>query len=335
MKQIKKILQVILPLTLAVLLFWWVYRDWDFNALVRVFRGGVHYEWFVLSFFLSVLSNVIRGLRWQQLLDPVCPGGRKSVTVLSIFVGYAANMLLPRMGEVARCGVLARTDNVSFTKSLGTVITERVVDVVCLLVITVLAVALQMDVFRAFFASNPAALSKMQRLAASPVLWGGLLALLVTVVVLRRPIQRMPFYDKMKRVVAHLWDGMKSIRTLRNPWLFVGYSIALWGCYFVLFCIVKYFFTWNMPLGFFALLSGFVMGSFGVVAPVQGGIGAYHFMVIYTLVFFGISNADAGIYALVAHGLQTVFTLLNGLIAYVLVSLINKRSAAHSSTTEV
>lgn len=327
MKQIKKILQVVLPLAMAGLLFWWVYRDWDFNALVNAFSSGVHYEWFFVSLLLSVLSMVLRGLRWHQLVEPVCPGGRKSVTILSIFVGYAANMLLPRAGEVARCGILAKADGLSFTKTLGTVITERVFDVICLLIITALAVFLQVDVFRDFFMNNPESMAKLQHMAASPVLWSGFILLVVAFFLLRKRIQRMPFYEKLRGLVLRLWEGMKSITTMKHPLLFIFYSIAIWGCYFAMFWIVKYFFTWDMPLGVLALLSGFVMGSFGVVAPVQGGIGAYHFMVIYTLVFFGVSSSDAGIFALVAHGLQTIFTLVGGLIAYIMVLFIEKKAS--------
>jgi glycosyltransferase 2 family protein len=327
MKQIKKILQVVLPLAMAGLLFWWVYRDWDFNALVKAFSSGVHYEWFFVSLLLSILSMVLRGLRWHQLVEPVCPGGRKSVTILSIFVGYAANMLLPRAGEVARCGILAKSDGLSFTKTLGTVITERVFDVICLLLITALAVFLQVDVFRDFFMNNPESMAKLQHMVTSPFLWGGFVALILAFFLMRKRIQKMPFYGKMHDLALRLWEGMKSITTLKHPILFILYSIAIWGCYFLMFWIVKYFFTWDMPLGVLALLSGFVMGSYGVVAPVQGGIGAYHFMVIYTLVFFGVSSSDAGIFALVAHGLQTIFTLVGGLVAYIMVQFIEKKAS--------
>lgn len=327
MKQIKKILQVVLPLAMAGLLFWWVFREFDFNSLVKAFSSGVHYEWFFVSLLLSILSMVLRGLRWHQLVEPVCPGGRKSVTILSIFVGYAANMLLPRAGEVARCGILAKSDGLSFTKTLGTVITERVFDVICLLLITALTVLLQVDVFRAFFMNNPESMAKLQHMATSPILWGGLLVLILAFFLLRKRIQKMPFYGKLYDLMLRLWEGMKSIKNIKHPLLFIVYSIAIWGCYFIMFWIVKYFFTWDMPLGVLALLSGFVMGSFGVVAPVQGGIGAYHFMVIYTLVFFGVSSSDAGIFALVAHGLQTIFTLVTGLIAYVWILFIEKKAS--------
>jgi len=327
MKHIKKILQVLLPLALAGLLFWWVFRDFDFNSLVNAFKSGVHYEWFFVSLLLSILSMVLRGLRWHQLVEPVCPGGRKSVTILSIFVGYAANMLLPRAGEVARCGILAKADGLSFTKTLGTVITERVFDSICLIIITVFAVFLQVDVFRNFFMKNPESMAKLQHMATSPILWGGFVGMVLVFVLMRKCIQKMTFYAKLRDLALRLWEGMKSIATIKNPILFIFYTIAIWGCYFLMFWIVKYFFTWDMPLGFLSMLSGFVMGSYGVVAPVQGGIGAYHFMVKYTLVFFGISSSNALLFALVAHGLQTIFTLVTGLVAYIWVQFIEKKDS--------
>lgn len=334
MKQFKKILQIVIPLALAALLFWWVYRDMDFSKLGKVFREGINYEWFILSAALSVLSVVVRGLRWHQLVEPVCPGGRRKIIILSIFVSYAANMLLPRAGEVARCGILKKSDGLSFTKTLGTVITERVFDMLCLLLIAVVTVLMQMGFFRNFFMENPASLEKLIHLITSPIIWGSLFVVIVLSFVLRNRIRHLKFYERINGFVMKLWEGMKSITTLKHPFLFVFWSLSIWSIYFLMFYIAKYFFSFDVPLGVLAMLSGFVMGSFGVVAPVQGGIGAYHFMVIYTLMFYGIAESDAGIFALVIHGLQTVISLLCGLIAYIWIQLLDKRAAQSLSANE-
>lgn len=326
MNQIKKSLQVILPLLLAAFLFWLVYKDWDFSSLGKVFNTGTNYEWFVISLLISILSMILRGLRWHQMLEPVCPQAQKKHAILGIFIAYAANLLLPRAGEVARCGILKKADGVSFTKSLGTVITERAIDVIILFFITFITVVIQVDVFSAFFYKNPDSLTKLQQLATSPLLWGGLIGSVVIIALLWKPMSRRPFFQKIQAIVIQLWIGMKSIMTLKSPFLFLLYSFGIWVCYFINFYIVLYFFDWNLDLGVPAMLSGFVMGSYGVVAPVQGGLGAYHFMVIYTLVFYGVSEVDAGIFALVAHGLQTVYTLITGLIAYLLFLWMSKKN---------
>lgn len=325
MKQIKKIFQVVIPLALAALLFWWVYRDMDFSRLGKVFKDGIHYEWFLVSLILSVLSMVLRGLRWHQLIEPVCPGGRRKVIILSIFVSYAANLLFPRAGEVARCGILKKSDGLSFTKTFGTVITERVFDMICLLLIALGTVLFQMGFFTNFFKENPSSLDKLIGIATSPVLWGGFFTVIVLFFVFRKAISHFGFYEKVKGFVLKLWEGMKSITTLRHPFLFIFYSVSIWSIYFLMFYIGRYFFSFEIPLGVLAMLSGFVMGSFGVVAPVQGGIGAYHFMVIYTLMFYGISEPEAGVFALVIHGLQTVITLVTGFMAYIWIMFLNKK----------
>jgi conserved hypothetical protein len=327
MKQIKRILQIVVPLALAALLFWWVYRDMDFTKVGKVFQKGIHYEWFLVSFLLSVLSMVVRGLRWHQLIEPVCPGGRRKIVILSIFVSYAANLLFPRAGEVARCGILKKSDGLSFTKTLGTVITERAIDMICLLVIALGTILFQMGFFRNFFMENPKSQEKLVGMITSPVIWGGFLVCIVLFVVFRKTIMHFSIYEKIHGFTLKLWEGMKSIVTLEHPFLFVFRSIGIWFIYFLMFYIGKYFFSFDVPLGVLAMLSGFVMGSFGVVAPVQGGIGAYHFMVIYALTFYGLSASDAGIFALVIHGLQTVVTLLTGLIAYIWLMMIDRKSA--------
>lgn len=268
---------------------------------------------------------LIRGLRWRLLLEPVCPGGRTKVTILSVFVGYAANMLLPRAGEVVRCGILKKSDGLSFTRTLGTVITERVFDMICLLLITLGTILFQLRFFRNFFLENPSSLIKLIGLVTSPIIWGGFFSIIFLFLLFRKRLIHLSFIEKINSFLLKLWEGMKSISTLKHPFLFIFYSISIWFIYFLMFYIGKYFFTFDIPLGVLAMLSGFVMGSFGVVAPVQGGIGAYHFMVIYALVFYGISEPDAGIFALVIHGLQTVITLVTGLVAYIWIIALDKR----------
>lgn len=317
MSYLKKILQVVLPLALAAFLFWWVYKDMDFERLKLVLREGLRYEWLLLSIVFSTLSMVIRGLRWQQLLEPVANGARKKTAILAIFVSYAANLIFPRAGEVARCGIVKKSNGASFSKALGTVITERVFDVIFLGVIALAAIVSQLPFFRLFLENNPDALTRFQRILSSKTVWVGLGSVLLLLIFLRYYLKKFSFYSRLRDFLMKLWDGMRSITTLKHPVLFLVYSAGIWFLYFLMFYIGKYFFSFEVNLGVWALLTGFVMGSFGVVAPVQGGIGAYHFMVIYTLVFFGMGESDAGIFALVLHGLQTILSLISGLIAYI------------------
>lgn len=325
MTQLKKILQILLPLALAGLLFCWVYRDMDFSRLAGVFRKGLHYEWLILSVVLSTLSNILRGLRWHALLEPVCPGGTRKTAILGVFVSYAVNLIFPRAGEVARCGILHKSEGLSFTKALGTVITERAFDAICLIVIAITAILLQLGFFRDFFMQNPSSLDKMVSVITSPYIWGSLLAVIVLFFVIKKQLKNTRFYEKVHDFVIKLWEGMKSIVTLKRPVSFILYTISIWIIYFLMFYIGKFFFPFDIPLGLLPMLGGFVMGTLGILAPVQGGIGAYHFMVIYTLMFYGIAEPDAGVFALVIHGLQTIVSLVSGLVAWLLVIISDRR----------
>lgn len=329
MAQLKKILQIVLPLLLAALLFWWVYRDMNFSRLVAVFKSGLHYEWLLLSVFLSIISNILRGLRWHALLEPVCPGGTKRTTILGVFVSYAVNLLFPRAGEVARCGILHKYDNLSFTKSLGTVVTERVFDTICLFFIAILTILLQLGFFSNFFVKNPSSYEKLVSMLTSPYIWGTLLALAILFFITKKQLKKTRLYVKIHDFVSKLWEGMKSIATLKKPFTFIIYTISIWGIYFLMFYIGKYFFPFDIPLGILPMLSGFVMGTLGILAPVQGGIGAYHFMVIYTLMFYGISEPYAGVFALVVHGLQTIVSLVTGFFAWLLILFFDRSKQRH------
>jgi len=316
MIQLRKILQILVPLALAILLFWLVYRDMDFSKLATVFKSGLHYGWVIIVILLNALSNVIRGLRWQQLIAPISPDSRKKTAILAVFVSYAVNLLFPRAGEVARCGIVNKQDGLSFSRTLGTVITERIFDTLCLLLIAILAILFQLGFFNDFFNQNPDSLKKVVKIITSPYIWGGLVALVLLFFVLRRPLKKNRFYEKTRGFILKIWEGMKTIKTLKRPFVFVLYTLLIWVIYFLMFYAGRFFFPFDIPLGVIPMLSAFVMGSLGVLAPVQGGIGAYHFMVIYTLTFYGIAEPEAGIFALVIHGLQTIQSLLFGLFAW-------------------
>jgi len=292
----------------------------DFDRLVDVFKRGLNYGWLVVAVVLSAISNVLRGLRWRQLIEPISGQRKNSTTILAVFVGYAVNLLFPRAGEVVRCGLVTKYDGVSFSRTLGTVIAERIFDVACLFLIAISAILLQLGFFGDFFKQNPDSLNKLTRVITSPALWGSLLLLLVVLILLKGQLKKSRLYKRTTDFLMKIWEGMKTMGTLRNPLLFVGYSLLIWILYFLMFYVGRFFFPFDINVGVVPMLSAFVMGSLGFLAPVQGGIGAYHFMVIYALTFYGVNEPDAALFALVVHGVQTIQSLLFGFLAWVWLS---------------
>lgn len=325
MENVKKILRWLVPLLLGLLLLWLVYRKMDLAAIRGIFAMGLRWEWVAVYLVLFLLPMIIRGIRWQQLLDPVCPGVRLRTTVLAVFVAYAANLLFPRIGEVARCGLLKKHDGLSFSRSLGTVVSERVFDIACLVLMALAAILGQVDVFRSFLRENPDTMAGFTSLLSSWKLWGVLLLVTVLLLLAGRWLKGGRLSGKVRDTLRSMWQGMLSIKTLKHPFLFVFWTLCIWLFYFLSFYVGQYFFHLPFSLSLMAMFTAHVMGSFGIVAPVQGGIGAWHFMVIYTLVFYGVPQSQAGIFALVVHGLNLLLTAVCGLLAWLWLSLADRK----------
>lgn len=135
-KIVKNCAQFLLPIILGTVILLWTYHGFDFSAALQVFESGFNYTWMLVSLLFGVLGHVFRGWRWNLSLEPLGENPKRSNSVYAIFVSYAANLLLPRLGEVSRCGILAKYDGVSFSKSLGTVVAERLIDMLCVGLLT-------------------------------------------------------------------------------------------------------------------------------------------------------------------------------------------------------
>ncbi|MFA5469370.1 MAG: lysylphosphatidylglycerol synthase transmembrane domain-containing protein, partial [Bacteroidales bacterium] len=264
MDRIKKLLKWIVPLLLGILLFVWIYKRMDWISIKEIFQLGIRYEWMLAFMFIFVGGMVVRGLRWQQLLEPVCPETDTKTTTLAVFVSYAANLIFPRIGEVARCGILKQYRQVSFSKALGTVLAERLIDLICLLIMVIVIVVLQLDVFRQFFTEYPDKANGLINLLFSWQIWALLLVVVLAVVLLWRHFRKLPLFDKLNRGLEKLWLGMKSIKALKRPGLFILWSFLIWLSYFATFYIGQYFFNIPFGLGIIAMFTAHIMGSLGM-----------------------------------------------------------------------
>ena len=317
-KHLKSLLKILLPLALGGGILYWTYRDFDFSAVSHTLLYEMNLWWLALSLVFEVLSHVFRGLRWKQALEPLGERPRTETCINAIFLSYAVSLLIPRSGEVARCGVLKRYDGVSFTKSLGTVVTERVVDMVCVMLIALAVVVLQFDVLRTFFMEKGTNVESIGAMLTSGSLWlwigigiavctGGYLLL-----------RRLPIAEKVKGTMRNLWEGICSVRRVKNVPLFLLYSAAIWGSYIMQSYLTFYCFAFTADLGFKAGLAVFIATSFAVLVPTPNGAGPWHYVVISMLtLLYGVSESDAGTFALIVHGTQTAALILLGVYAMI------------------
>lgn len=310
---------------LGILIFWMVYKDQDFNHIKSVLSNRVNYFWIVVSLFLGLLSHISRTIRWNLMIEPLGRKPRMLNTFLAVMVGYLMNLALPRMGEISRCGVLARYEKISFTKLIGTVVIERLIDVLMLLILLLVVVLTQFGQVLEFLNNNPEVNAKLQKVIFSPVLIGGLLILLAVLWISRHKIRESAFVKKIKSFVGQFVEGLRSIQKMKNKGAFIFHSFFIWVLYFLMLYCVFFSFGFTSHLMPLAGLTVFVFGSFGMVAPVQGGIGAWHFMVIEALALYGVDRADGKVFALLAHGSTTIMLIVLGLIGLLVLPFVNER----------
>ena len=315
-KLLKEILSVVLPIALGVFVLYWVYRDFDFARVGDVLLHGMSWGWMLLSLFFGVMSHVFRGWRWKQTLAPLGAYPRSGNCVDAIFVSYATNLVLPRVGEVSRCGVLARYDGVSFAKSLGTVVTERLLDGVCILLITGGTFLLQMPVFVRFFSETGTKIPSLLHLLTSPWFYVSLFSVIGVGVLLYYLLRMLSFYEKVKGVVRSVWEGIMSLRQVDHIGLFIFYTVAIWVCYFLHFYLTFFCFGFTESLSLLAGLVMFVGGTFAVIVPTPNGAGPWHFAVITMMMLYGVSDADASMFALIVHGIQTLLVIVLGVYGW-------------------
>ena len=252
-----RLLKLALPLLLGAFILYWVYRDFDFAQAVRVLRHGIRWEWMALSLFFGVWSHVERALRWRQTLEPLGCRPRRSHLVDAVYLSYATSLVIPRVGEVSRCGALSRYDGVPFSKSLGTVVTERLVDTFCILLITGATLLLQLPVFVTFFRQTGTKIPSLVHLFTSPWFYVALFSVVGVVVVLVRLVRMLSFFERVRGVVLDVWQGVMSLRRVRSVPLFLLHTVLMWLCYFLHFYLTFYCFPFTSPLGVQAGLAAF------------------------------------------------------------------------------
>jgi len=331
-KLLKKTLQILLPLVLGAFILVWIYRDFDFSMAGETLLHRTNWWWMGLSLVFGVMSHVIRGLRWKLSLAPLDAYPRTGNAVNAIFIAYAANIVLPRVGEISRCGVLSKYDGISFSKSLGTVVSERLIDTICVALITLTAIFTQMKIFDEFFTETGTDFSSLREMFTSVQFYIVVFCVLAVLLLLFFVLRELSFYDKIKGAARNVWEGFVSLKRVKRKPLFGLYTILIWFCYFMQFYVTFYCFDFTEHLGMLAGLVMFVGGSIAVIVPTPNGAGPWHFAVISMMMLYGVNENDAGIFALVVHGVQTFLVILLGIYATIALPLINKNKVYENNS---
>lgn len=312
-KTVKKTLNILLPLLLGSAILWWMYREFDFNRVMNVLRNGTNWWWMAFSLVFGVLAQVLRGLRWRQTLDPLGEHPRCSTCIHAIFLSYTSSLIIPRIGEVTRCGVLNRYDGTSFTKSIGTVITERIIDCLLLLLIAVVVFLFQLSVFNDFFQRTGTSISDILHSFTTTGYIVTFLLILITVAFLWFLFRKFEISTNLRKMVSEVKAGVLSLKNVENKVLFTIYTLGIWLCYFLHFYIPFNCFEFTRDLGINIGLVSFIVCSFASIVPTPNGMGSFHFAVKTILVLYGVETFNAESFVLIVHAVQTGLIPLLGM----------------------
>lgn len=320
-KKTSKTLWYVVFLALGIALLWFSFRNIDLTQLLTDIKSA-KYSWMLLSLVCLAISLFFRALRWNLQIEAMGYETRAWSTYGAVLIAYFANCIFPRLGEVARCSVLKRKENIPFDKSLGSVVSERIIDLTVLFMLAFLVIVFQWKLLGSLITSWMVPL--INKLINNVLL--GIIVIFASIVFI---IFLVKIIRKNKKI-ASLWhgfvDGIKSVVTMKKKWRFVLYTLGVWGFYVLMTWLPFYMLAETSHLGVVEAITLLGIATLGVVAPVPGGIGTYHFIAITLLSgFYGISEQVAGSFAAINHGSQMIFYFVTGVLAYVVMFFIDKR----------
>lgn len=325
------ILKILFFLGLGILLVWLAVHNKTEEEKNSIIDSILHanYFWIGVSLIASLLSHYFRTLRWKLLLNPLGYYPKTSNTFFAVMVGYLVNFAVFRMGEVTRCGLLTKYEKVPFTVGFGSVVAERALDLISLILLFFITLAIEFDRIAGIanrFVFDPFSSlldSLMQKQLFVLIVGVGLLIMAIAFFYFRKKIQAL-ISGKVKAFFKGLWDGLVSVKNVDKPILFITHSILIWFMYIVVVYTCFFAFEGTDHLSFLAAAVIVVFGSLGVIAT-PGGTGAYQFIVITILTtVYLIDDDSANAYAWAVWTAQFALILFLGLVSLVLLALLNK-----------
>lgn len=301
-----------LPFVLGLGILWWMYRGTNWSDFGHYVLHEMNWWWMLLSLAFGILPQMARAWRWKMALEPLGEHPRRTSCIDAIFMSYAASLVIPRVGEVTRCGTLKTADGVSFTKSLGTVVTERLVDSLLMLLFTGIAFLLQLPMFLCFLKETNTNIGDLLYRFTGTGYIVTFICLVAALIAGLVAIRRFSFFKKGRDMLRDMWEGVLSLRKVRNLPLYLFYSVLIWVGYFLHFYIAFFSFDFTAHLSIGAAFLIFCVGTFAVLVPTPNGAGPWHFAVKTMLVLYGVAETQAIMFALTVHTIQTALVVLLG-----------------------
>ncbi|PTX44753.1 hypothetical protein C8P64_0735 [Christiangramia gaetbulicola] len=318
-KKLIRILKISIPLFLGIFLVWYSLSSSTPEERQQLWQSilDANKFWIIVSFLLGTISHFSRAYRWKYMLEPMGYKSSQANRFMAVMAAYLANFGIPRSGEVLRAVTLTTYEDIPFEKGFGTIISERVADLLILMLIVGVALIFQTDDLLAY----------LQDQNIDPLntffIFLGLVGIIILGLNIVRRSKWLPF-QKIRTLAKGLLEGMKSILKMEQKWAFIAHTAFIWTLYLLMFFVIQLSIpeTSNTPIGI--IMAAFVVGSFAVSAT-NGGIGVYPLAVGGVLMFFGVQEHAAEAFGWISWATQTAVVLLFGGLSFILLPLLNNR----------
>ncbi len=336
-KRLRTILQYSFFLGLGVFLVWWSIKDLskDDKSQIRMALETAKYWLLIPVFLILFMSHFFRAKRWKLLIEPLGYKPSTTNTLFAVFIGYLANQAVPRLGEVLKCTVLSKYEKIPADKLIGTIILERVIDAITLLIIFGITLAIQPDIYSQlvdtiFNSKNVGDTKKTISSSLLLAILGGIVIIVLAIWMIKNKKNFKDLGTLFKKIVKSIWQGLSTIRHLKKRWLFIFFTITIWSLYlaggYIGFMALKETQQYGIHEAFTVLSAG----SIGMIAT-PGGIGAYAVLLQKTMMVYGLNKGIALAFGWILWLAQTTVILIGGLISFVGMPYYNKRKSREPS----
>jgi len=319
LKIVLSLLKKLIPLFIGVFFIYLSYLNTtpeDRQNIIKYIKNA-DFKYVFLSAFFGVLSHISRAVRWKYLLNPLGYYPKTINSIMAVLIGYFSNLGIPRSGEVLRATAMDRYENIPFQKAFGTVIAERVVDLILLMSCILLALSLQYDLIAGYLSFDN--INFFQTLLIL------IMSAICFIFIRKFFIQSThPITKKIKQFFLGIWEGMLSIKKMKNKGLFIAHTFFIWLMYVLMFWVVKFSIPETINLEMNAIIPAFVVGGLSISAT-NGGIGIYPYSVSLVLIAFGISKESALAFGWIMWTCQTLMVVTFGALAFFALPLVNRQ----------
>ncbi len=310
----KKIVKISLPLLLGGVLVWYSLTGMDQEKMVFHLKNA-NYAWIFLGLFFGILSHLSRAYRWKFMLAPMGYNPKFTNSVLAVLIGYFVNLAIPRAGEVSRATVMVNYENIPFEKGFGTIVAERIADLIMMFLIIGITLFFQFDFILTLVAKN------FDPLKIGMIFMGVIVVIILFSSFVKKAKQGILL--KIKNFVLSLIEGVTSILKMKKKWAFIFHTIFIWAMYVAMFwATIPAIQGLEVPVG--GMLVGFIAGGFSIAAT-NGGIGSYPLAVMGAFLLFNVPESPSEAFGWIMWSAQTLMIVVFGGLAFLVLPLFNKK----------